>query len=76
RYLHDAHHPITGIDVSEKMIALCRTRFPRERWIAADIRDVTLDAMFGGIIAWDSLFHLPADDQLALLERMASWLSP
>ncbi|MBL7373358.1 hypothetical protein INQ23_29000, partial [Escherichia coli] len=41
-----------------------------------DIRDVTLDAMFGGIIAWDSLFHLPADDQLALLERRASWLSP
>lgn len=76
RYLHDAHHPITGVDISAKMIALCRTRFPRERWIAADMRGVVPEGMFGGIIAWDSLFHLPADDQLALLERLAPRLSP
>lgn len=76
RYLHDHGHPITGVDGSEAMIALCRTRFPRERWIAADMRRVALDTMFGGIVAWDSLFHLPADDQLALIERLAPWLSP
>lgn len=76
RYLHDHGHPITGVDGSEKMIALCRTRFPRERWIVADMRKVALDGMFGGMVAWDSLFHLPADDQLALIERLAPWLSP
>jgi len=76
RYLHDHGHPITGVDGSEAMITLCRTRFPRERWIATDMRRVALDTMFGGIVAWDSLFHLPADDQLALIERLAPWLSP
>lgn len=76
RYLIDHGHPITGIDASEQMIALCRTRFPRGRWIAGDMRRVSLDAAFGGIIAWDSLFHLPADDQLAVIERLAPWLEP
>lgn len=76
RYLHDHHHPITGVDTSEKMIALCRTRFPRERWIVADMRRVALDTLYGGILIWDSGFHLPADDQLALIERLAKWLAP
>ena len=76
RYLHDHGHPITGVDGSAAMIALCRTRFPRERWIAGDMRRVALDGMFGGILAWDSLFHLPAEDQLDLIGRLAPHLSP
>lgn len=76
RYLHDHGHPITGVDASEKMIALCRTRFPRERWIVGDMRRVAIDQPFGGVILWDSFFHLPAEDQLALLARLAPWLSP
>jgi len=76
RYLHDHGHPVTGVDASAEMIALCRTRFLRERWIVADMRSVPLDTAYGGIIAWDSAFHLPADDQLALIERLAPWLRP
>ncbi len=76
RYLIDAGHGVTGVDASAKMIALCRTRFPRERWIVGDMRDVVLDAAFGGIVAWDSLFHLPGDDQLALIARLATWIEP
>lgn len=76
RYLIAHHHPVTGVDASHEMIALCRTRFPRERWIVADMRSVPLDTAYGGIIAWDSAFHLPADDQLALIARLAPWLAP
>lgn len=76
RYLISHHHPVTGVDASHEMIALCSTRFPRERWIVADMRSVPLDTRYGGIVAWDSAFHLPADDQLALIERLAPWLAP
>ncbi|MEP9357769.1 class I SAM-dependent methyltransferase [Sphingomonas sp. KR3-1] len=76
RYLIDRRHPVTGVDLSEEMIALCRTRFPRERWLVGDMRKLALDTPFGGIVAWDSAFHLPADDQLALIARLAPWLVP
>lgn len=76
RYLVDTGRRVTGVDVSEKMIALCRTRFGRDRWVNIDIRKFAADGEFEGALAWDSLFHLPAEDQIALIERVAGWIAP
>lgn len=54
---------VTGIDSSPTMISLCRQRLPGQRWIVADMRNLALDETFDGILAWDSFFHLDADDQ-------------
>ena len=54
---------VTGVDSSPTMIALCRERLPDQRWIVADMRGLALDERFDGILAWDSFFHLDADDQ-------------
>ncbi|WP_188055803.1 class I SAM-dependent methyltransferase [Sphingosinithalassobacter sp. CS137] len=76
RYMIDAGHQLTGVDVSERMIALARTRFPRHRWLRTDMRAATMDRGFDGVLAWDSLFHLPPNDQAAMITRIAGWLEP
>lgn len=53
---------LTGVDASQAMIAMCRDRFPDQTWMVGDMRALGLRT-FDGIIAWDSFFHLPEDDQ-------------
>lgn len=76
RYLIDRDRKLTGVDVSERMITLARTRFGRHRWICADMRTVELEGPFHGVIAWDSLFHLPPEDQAEMVVKAAAWLAP
>jgi 2-polyprenyl-3-methyl-5-hydroxy-6-metoxy-1,4-benzoquinol methylase len=76
RYLVDHGFTITGVDNAATMIDLARTRFPRQRWLQADMRKLVLDDRFEGAVAWNSLFHLPRDDQDAMIVRIASWLKP
>jgi len=66
RYLIEAGHRVTGVDSSPTLIGLCRSRFPDETWIAGDMRQVSLPRRFGGIVAWNSFFHLTPDDQRAM----------
>src|SRR5207237_592149 len=63
RYLIKQGHPVTGVDSSPEMIAMCRDRFPDREWHVADMRELSLGSTFGGILAWDSFFHLSHDDQ-------------
>jgi 2-polyprenyl-3-methyl-5-hydroxy-6-metoxy-1,4-benzoquinol methylase len=63
RYLIEAGHRVTGVDSSATLIDLCRDRFPAHEWIVADMRKLALGRLFDGIMAWDSFFHLCADDQ-------------
>jgi SAM-dependent methyltransferase len=54
---------VTGVDSSPTLISLCRSRMPDQEWIVADMRSLALGRQFGGILAWDSFFHLRHDDQ-------------
>ena len=65
-YLIGQGRAVTGVDSSEPLLDLCRRRFPRNAWIAADMRTLDLGRRFDGVIAWDSFFHLSPEDQ----ERM------
>lgn len=63
RYLIELGYPVVGVDSSEAMIEFCRSRFPEQEWIVADMRKLALRRQFSGILAWDSFFHLCPDDQ-------------
>jgi SAM-dependent methyltransferase len=63
RHLIERGTTVTGIDSSQPLIALCRERFPQHDWQVADMRELALGRRFGGLIAWDSVFHLKPDDQ-------------
>ena len=66
---------VTGIDFSEPMLALARARWPDGDWRLGDMRDFDLSDRFDGIIAWNSFFHLTAEEQQVCIARMARHLS-
>jgi SAM-dependent methyltransferase len=56
-------HHVVGVDSSPEMIDLFRANLPDEVAQVADMRSLRLDHAFGGLIAWDSFFHLAPDQQ-------------
>jgi SAM-dependent methyltransferase len=56
-------HRVTGIDTSPRLIELCKSRFAQEEWLVADMRLLSLNRQFDGLLAWDSFFHLSPEDQ-------------
>jgi SAM-dependent methyltransferase len=62
---------VSGVDASPTLISLCRERMPHEEWIVADMRSLSLGAIFDGILAWDSFFHLAPDDQRHMFDVFA-----
>ncbi len=62
-YLVGRGFAVTGVDASPSMIALSEGRFPDQDWIRADMRGLSLDRRFHGVLAWNSFFHLGHDDQ-------------
>lgn len=76
RFFIEQGFGLTGVDAAPAMLALCRERFPEAdfavHWVEQDMRGLDLCRRFDAIIAWDSFFHLDADDQrrmFAIFER-------
>jgi len=63
RYFIQKGYDVTGIDSSLRLIDMCKERFPDQDWFIADMRGLSLDGRFDGILAWDSFFHLCPEDQ-------------
>lgn len=55
-YFIDHQHHITGVDSSKPLINLCQQRFPTQRWMESDMRHLSLNQTYQGILAWDSFF--------------------
>jgi len=72
RWLIDRRFGVTGVDSSPSLIALARERFPRQKWIVADMRTLDLARRFEAVIAWHSLFHLTPEDQPGMFARFAA----
>lgn len=76
RFLIDRGFAITGVDLAASQIVVASTRFPRHRWLRADMRTVPLDETFHAVIAWNSLTWLSHTDQALVATRAAAWLAP
>ena len=66
---------LTGLDASEKMIALARKAHPQGDFTAINIQDWSAKGSFNFILAWDSLFHLPLDQQEPVLTKLCDALT-
>jgi len=78
-YLIRQGYGVTGVDTSEPLLAMSRSRFPGQEWVVADMRTLKLGRRFDGIVAWDSFFHLTPEDQSAMFpvfERHAGPRAP
>jgi SAM-dependent methyltransferase len=76
RYLVDCGHSVTGVDSSPSLIDICRGRFPQQEWVVADMRTLRLERTFGGVLAWDSFFHLAPEDQRSMFPIFKAHAAP
>ena len=63
RYFVDRGYAIFGVDSSPEMIDIFRRNFPDTGAEVADMRSLKLGRSFGGLLAWDSFFHLSPEHQ-------------
>ncbi|MFT0877210.1 class I SAM-dependent methyltransferase [Rhodopseudomonas sp. G2_2311] len=76
RFLIAAGHGVTGLDSSPGLIELAQRRFPDQHWVVGDMRRADLKRLFGGILAWDSFFHLSPNDQRAMFAVFRAHAAP
>ena len=77
RFFVDHGWSVTGVDFSKKMLDLAARYVPEMQIICADMRKIDFaPAHFTAVSAIYSLFHIPGDDQTALLDRIYRWLCP
>lgn len=62
---------LTGIDGAAAMVERAGRRFPQQRWLRQDMRQMILNETFDGLVAWDSFFHLTRHDQRAMFQIFA-----
>ena len=76
RYLIESGFHVTGIDSSSALIGMCKDRFPDQEWIVTDMRGLSLDRRFDGILAWDSFFHLSPEAQRTMFLNFRRYARP
>jgi SAM-dependent methyltransferase len=76
RYLIELGHAVAGVDSSPAMIDACRRHFSAQEWLVADMRKLSLQRQFSGILAWDSFFHLCHDDQRQMFPVFRAHAAP
>lgn len=76
RYLLGKGATVTGLDGAPGMLNLFQTNLPDARAILADMRGVDLGETFDALLAWNSFFHLSADDQRAMFAVFARHANP
>jgi SAM-dependent methyltransferase len=68
-------HRVVGVDFSREQLREARVRCPEAFLVLADIGDVDFaEGSFAGIIAYDSLWHLPRHEHRRVFEGMRKWL--
>jgi cyclopropane fatty-acyl-phospholipid synthase-like methyltransferase len=63
RYLIECGFVVVGVDSSPTLILKCRSRLPNAEWVVAEMRALSMNRTFDGLIAWNSFFHLSHQDQ-------------
>jgi trans-aconitate methyltransferase len=76
RLLRGEGFGITGIDISKEMIKLAKSLHPECSFFHKDICEFDWETPFDLIYAWDSIFHLPLDNHVKVVEKLASLLNP
>lgn len=74
RLLETHAFQVTGLDCSEKMLAIAHRQHPAGTWIHGDIMHWKTSEKYDLILAWDSIFHVPFDKQEDVLNSLCDML--
>ncbi|HEX7746613.1 MAG TPA: class I SAM-dependent methyltransferase [Micromonosporaceae bacterium] len=77
RFLANAGHRVTGVDISDVQIARARRLVPTATFVRADAVELDLPpARFDAVVCLYTLIHIPLADQPGLIRRIGRWLRP
>jgi predicted TPR repeat methyltransferase len=74
RLLEGHAFQVTGLDCSEKMLAIAHEQHPAGTWLHGDIMHWKTSERYDLILAWDSIFHVPFDKQEDALNSICGML--
>jgi SAM-dependent methyltransferase len=67
---------VTGVDISGVQVERARRLVPDARFEQADMVTWSPERPFDAIVSLYALIHVPLEDQLLLIPRLRSWLTP
>lgn len=67
---------VEGVDISTRMLELAQARHPTVPFYHADICQWPLPRQYDFISAWDSIWHLPLNEQAPVLRKLMAGLAP
>ncbi len=73
-YLTKQGFCVTGLDNSKELLKFAQANVSSMQLIEGDMRTIFLDNRYDALIAWDSFFHLPKNDQKEMFPRFRNWL--
>tara|TARA_R110000782_G_scaffold39043_7_gene91074 strand:- start:2049 stop:2648 length:600 start_codon:yes stop_codon:yes gene_type:complete len=73
-FLEEGFSP-EGVDISESMIALARKRHPEINFHQQDICEWETTEKYDLITAWDSIWHIPLNQQVKVMTKLVSCLN-
>ncbi|MEZ5490617.1 MAG: class I SAM-dependent methyltransferase [Gammaproteobacteria bacterium] len=76
RLLQQQQLAVTGIDVSAEMIKLAIENHPDATFFVDDICSFESDEQYDFVVAWDSIFHLPLEQQEPVVNKLCKLLKP
>ncbi|MGA3524945.1 class I SAM-dependent methyltransferase [Melissospora conviva] len=77
RFLADAGHHVTGVDISDVQIERARHLVPTGTFLRADATRLDLPpASFDAVVCLYALIHMPLADQPRVIREIAGWLRP
>ncbi|GAB3178243.1 methyltransferase family protein [Micromonospora palomenae] len=77
RFLANAGHHVTGVDISNVQIERARRLVPTGTFLRADATRLELPPMsIDAVVCLYALIHMPLADQPPLIDRIATWLRP
>lgn len=73
--LQDEGFTVEGLDISKEMIRLAKRRHPDVTFHHQDICEWTIQEKYDLITAWDSIWHIPLEQQKPVLEKLVASLN-
>ena len=64
-----------GVDISDKMLELVKTKHPKITFYQEDICEWDLPKKYDFITAWDSIWHIPLSDQEGVITKLVQGLN-
>jgi SAM-dependent methyltransferase len=75
--LTEAGFAVTGVDISDVQISRARELVPQAEFIRADVTTARFEPeSFDAVVTFYALIHIPVEEHLPLLAKVAAWLRP